>query len=208
MKISMEMPARRSNYTLLSQVPDEQYVTSSAGAPTSFYESSLSGESKNNNKLKAERPLDWDAVGDHRGNRIGNLYSSIGLQRQSSGSSFGESSLSGEYYAPTLSTSAANEIDGLGTYTHDDVFRIGEFRAKAVGNTGGGSSYGKSWAQQTEESYQLQLALALRLSSEATCADDPNFLDPMPGESPSRLGSAETISHRYWVICFSLIFVL
>ena len=127
------MPARRSNYTLLSQVPDEQFVTSSAGAPTSFYESSLSGESKNNNKLKAERPLDWDAVGDHRGNRIGNLYSSIGLQRQSSGSSFGESSLSGEYYAPTLSTSAANEIDGLGTYTHDDVFRIGEFRAKAVG---------------------------------------------------------------------------
>ncbi|KAK7859944.1 serine/threonine-protein kinase ctr1 [Quercus suber] len=195
----MEMPARRSNYTLLNQVPDDQYVTSSAGAPTSFYESSLSGESKNNNKSKAERPLDWDAVGDHRGNRIGNLYSSIGLQRQSSGSSFGESSLSGEYYAPTLSASAANEIDGLGTYTHDDVFRIGEFRAKAVGNTGGGSSYGKSWAQQTEESYQLQLALALRLSSEATCADDPNFLDPVPDESAPRSGSAEAISHRYWV---------
>ncbi|XP_023928316.1 serine/threonine-protein kinase CTR1 isoform X3 [Quercus suber] len=196
----MEMPARRSNYTLLNQVPDDQYVTSSAGAPTSFYESSLSGESKNNNKSKAERPLDWDAVGDHRGNRIGNLYSSIGLQRQSSGSSFGESSLSGEYYAPTLSASAANEIDGLGTYTHDDVFRIGEFRAKAVGNTGGGSSYGKSWAQQTEESYQLQLALALRLSSEATCADDPNFLDPVPDESAPRSGSAEAISHRYWVL--------
>ncbi|GFZ11183.1 protein kinase superfamily protein [Actinidia rufa] len=38
----------------------------------------------------------------------------------------------------------------------------------------------RSWAQQTEESYQLQLALALRLSAEATCADDPNFLGPRP----------------------------
>jgi len=75
----MEMPARRSNYTFLRQVPDDQF----AGAPTmSFYES-LSGEGKsNNNKVKVERGFDWDAIGDHRGNRIGNPYlSSIGLQR-------------------------------------------------------------------------------------------------------------------------------
>lgn len=202
----MEMPARRSNYTLLNQ--DDQYTASATGAPTSFYESSLSGEGKNNNnnnRGKAERAFDWDAVGDPRGNRIGNLHPSIGLQRQSSGSSFGESSISGEYYPPTLSTAGANEIDGLGAYVHDDVFRVGEFRAMAVGNTCGGSSSGKSWAQQTEESYQLQLALALRLSSEATCADDPNFLDRVPDVSTSRSCSAEAMSHRYWVIRLSLI---
>jgi len=192
--ILMEMPARRSNYTLLSQVPDDQF----AGAPTTSLYESLSGEGKsNNNKGKAERGFDWDAIGDHRGNRIGNPYSSsIGLQRQSSGSSFGESSLSGDYYAPTPLTAVATEIDSLG-YMHDDVsFRVGggggELRAKAVGTTGGGSSSGKSWAQQTEESYQLQLALALSV-------DDPNFLDPNPEESASRSGFAEALSHRFWV---------
>ncbi|KAF3441720.1 hypothetical protein FNV43_RR15635 [Rhamnella rubrinervis] len=207
------MPGRRSNYTLLSQVPDDQFgggaAVSGTGGTTSYFES-VSGEGKNN-KGKVERGFDWDAGGDHRanqqGNRIGNPYSSIGLQRQSSGSSFGESSLSGEYYAPTLSTTAANDIDAFG-YLHDDVFKIGggggDFRVKgmdgAVGT--GGSSSGKSWAQQTEESYQLQLALALRLSSEATCADDPNFLDPVPDESASRSSlssSADAISHRFWV---------
>ncbi|KAF5473614.1 hypothetical protein F2P56_010214 [Juglans regia] len=199
----MDMPARRSNYTLLSQVPDDQFGTVPGASTTSFYES-LSGEGKNNNKGKAERGFDWDAVGDHRANRIGNVYSSIGLQRQSSGSSFGESSLSGEYYAPTPSTAAvANEIEGFGYFQEDVLFRVGggggELRAKAVGNTGGGSFSGKSWAQQTEESYQLQLALALRLSSEATCVEDPNFLDPVPDESAPRTSSIEAVSHRFWV---------
>lgn len=59
----------------------------------------------------------------------------------------------------------------------------------------------KSWAQQTEETYQLQLALALRLSAEATCADDPNFLDAVPDESAMRasLATPEALSHRFWV---------
>lgn len=205
----MEMPGRRSNYTLLSQYPDDQLPT---GTPLPYYESSLSGDGKNA-KGKPERGFDWDAAGDHRGNRIGALYAPIPLQRESSGSSFGESSLSGEYYAPTLSTAATNDMDVFG-YGHEDLYRIGgggvggELRAKgmevavAVAAGGGGSSSGKSWAQQTEESYQLQLALALRLSSEAACADDPNFLDPVPDESASRSsssGSAEAVSHRFWV---------
>lgn len=67
----------------------------------------------------------------------------------------------------------------------------------------------KSWAKQTEESYQLQLALALRLSSQAASADDPNFLDfnsnDINNNKQTRLlsfsSSAETISHRFWV-CF------
>ncbi|KAM2893095.1 hypothetical protein FF1_008486 [Malus domestica] len=196
----MEMPGRRSNYTLLSQVPDDQAAA--------FYET----ESKNN-KGKGDRGFDWETGADFRANqqpnRAGNPYSSAGLQRQSSGSSFAESSISGEYYPPTLSTAAVSEIDGFG-YVPDDVFKVsgggGEFRMKGVDGAvtatggGGGSSSGKSWAQQTEESYQLQLALALRLSSEATCADDPNFLDPVPDESASRTsGSVDAVSHRFWV---------
>ncbi|KAF5747830.1 serine/threonine-protein kinase CTR1 [Tripterygium wilfordii] len=208
----MEMPGSRSNYTLLSQYPDDHFSGAGGGTPAPYYES-LSGES-NNNKPKVERGFNWDSSGDHRVNQQGNrnLYSSIGLQRQSSGSSFGESSLSGDYYVPTtLSTSATNEIDGYG-YLHEDALRVGaggglggELRVKAfpeaVAGTGVSSS-GKSWAQQTEESYQIQLELALRLSSDVACADDPNFLDPGPDESAVRslsLRSAEAVSHRFWV---------
>ncbi|XWS66737.1 hypothetical protein CRYUN_Cryun05aG0226400 [Craigia yunnanensis] len=207
----MEMPGRRSNYSLLSQYPDDQYSVSISGAPPPYYDS-LSSEvtSNKNSKIKSEKGLiDWDqnqsqnqVQNQHQASRIGgggggNTYaSSIGLQRQSSGSSFGESSLSGDYYVPTLSTTAANEIDAF-VYGHDESFRHGDLRTKVEG-----SSSGKSWAQQTEESYQLQLALALRLSSEATCADDPNFLDQVPDESAVRTtssSSAETVSHRLWV---------
>ncbi|KAL4020517.1 hypothetical protein IC575_019296 [Cucumis melo] len=188
----MEMPGRRSDYSLLSQIPDEEVGT---GASTSFYDSVAAGG--NVIKGRTDRVFDWDGSGDHRLNtqayRIGNLYSWIGLQRHSSGSSYDDSSLSSDYYAPTLSNPAANEINAL-EYIHDDDFRV----MKAVGS--GGSS-GKSWAQQTEESYQLQQALALRLSSDATCADDPNFMDPIPDEAALRSLSisAEAISHRFWV---------
>ncbi|XP_027366227.1 serine/threonine-protein kinase CTR1-like isoform X1 [Abrus precatorius] len=198
----MEMPARRSNYSLLSQIPDDQFSGSIGPPPPSS-----SGDGKTGRPGKLDRAFDWDLVADHRAaqqgnNRIGNLYSSIGLQRQSSGSSYGESSLSGggEYYAPTLSTAAASEVDAFG-YLHDEGFKISEVRSKfseAPPRTA--SSSGKSWAQQTEESYQLQLALALRLSSDATCADDPNFLDPLPDDSALRRSStAEAVSHRFWV---------
>lgn len=188
----MEMPARRSNYSILSQVPDDQF-SYAAGASAPAPSSSSDG--------KASRG-GWELVGDHRqgNNRIGNLnlYSSIGLQRQSSGSSYGESSLAsgGDYYAQTLSAAAASEVDAFG-YLHE----VGEVRGKLAESAAwNGGSSGKSWAQQTEESYQLQLALALRLSSDATCADDPNFLDPVPDDAASRLSaSAEAVSHRFWV---------
>lgn len=210
----MEMPGRRPNYTLLSQYPDENLA---AAPPPPYYDSSISSDSKSS-KLKPDRSFDWDSSGDHKvnqqgnSNRIGNmnLFSSIGLQRQSSGSSFGESSLSGEYCAPTLSTAGGNEIEAYG-YMHEDgnLMRGRAVDAAVIPGMGTGSSV-KSWAQQTEESYQLQLALALRLSSEATCADDPNFLDPMPDESGLRSTSSnspEALSHRFWVgvLCLSII---
>lgn len=186
----MEIPTRRSNYTLLSQNPDEP----------------LSGDKSKGSKSDRGGSFDWELI-DHRmaatqSGRIG----SIGLQRQSSGSSFGDnSSLSGEYYVP--SSTADTLLDPDETFKIGGGGGVGEFRSKAVEGAGSvvlstptSTSTSKSWAQQTEESYQLQLALALRLSSEATCADDPNFLDPVPDESASRSpASAESISHRFWV---------
>ncbi|KAL8154276.1 hypothetical protein V2J09_012036 [Rumex salicifolius] len=189
----MEMPGKRSSYSLLSQVEDQPAVKYPGAT---MYESN-SGE---RGKMKGERSLEWE---DPR-NRIG----SIGLQRQSSGSSFGESSLSGEFYVPSISA-ATSDPDGF-SYFQEIGGGPADLRYRAAegsggvggGGVGGGSSASKSWAQQTEESYQLQLALALRLSSEATCADDPNFLDPVPDQSASRSSSpasADSVSHRFWV---------
>lgn len=182
----MEVSGRRVNYSLLNQVPDDHLPDSNSN--------SNSGEKRN--KVRTDRGgFDWDGVGEYRSNRIGSVMtSSSGLQRQSSGSSFGESSLSGEYYAPTVSGVAANEFDEI-----DDVFKVGgdgEVRMKPLD---GSSSAKRSWAQQTEESYQLQLALALRLTSDASCANDPNFLDPEPDDNLLRPGSTEAMSHRFWV---------
>ncbi|GMI84764.1 SUGAR-INSENSITIVE 1, CONSTITUTIVE TRIPLE RESPONSE 1 [Hibiscus trionum] len=205
----MEVPGRRSNYSLLSQYPDDQYSVSISGAPPPYYESISSEATSSKNRVKLERGLtDWDQSQSQnhaplQANRIcgggggggGNTFAaSIGLQRQSSGSSFGESSFSGDYYVPTLSTTAANEVDAF-AYGHDGSSGLVDLRTKI-----GGSWSGKSWAQQTEESYQLQLALAVRLSSEATCADDPNFLGPVSDDSTTTSSSsAEIVSHRFWV---------
>ncbi|KAI7997905.1 Serine/threonine-protein kinase CTR1 [Camellia lanceoleosa] len=197
------MHGRRSNYTLLSQDDDHHQPpppippkSTTVGGGAAPYHESHSGEK---NKGKSDRGFDWELVDHRMAQQQPNRIPLIGLQRQSSGSSFGDSSF------PSV---AASDPDAFGLM-HDDVFKVGggggEFRLKAaeMGGGAGHSSSSKSWAQQTEESYQLQLALALRLSSEATCADDPNFLDPVPDESTSRSlpssGSAESMSHRFWV---------
>lgn len=69
----------------------------------------------------------------------------------------------------------------------------------------GGEATIKSRAKQTEESYQLQLALALRLSSQAASANDPYFLDFSSSDNTKRglpPYSPESLSHRFWVIFF------
>lgn len=204
----MEMPGRRSNYTLLSQIPPEdhlhqappqpKFTAVASGGGVTYYESH-SGDK--NNKAKGDRGgFDWDLIDHKMQSRIGatSFPASVGLQRQSSGSSFGESSISGDYFGVS---SLSNPDAVFGHVVNDGELRLKG--AEASGGLGGGSSSSKSWAQQTEESYQLQLALALRLSSEATCADDPNFLDPVPDESSSRFSaspaSLEAMSHRFWV---------
>nr|XP_029118350.1 serine/threonine-protein kinase CTR1 isoform X1 [Elaeis guineensis]XP_029118351.1 serine/threonine-protein kinase CTR1 isoform X1 [Elaeis guineensis]XP_029118352.1 serine/threonine-protein kinase CTR1 isoform X1 [Elaeis guineensis] len=97
------------------------------------------------------------------------------LQRQSSGSSVRESSMLGDCYPPPTLSTVCEET--------------------AIGS----SSPNKSWAQQAEETYQLQLALALRLCSEAASAADPNFLDAGDQLAVVQNASAKSLSHRFWV---------
>ncbi|CAN4118854.1 unnamed protein product [Withania somnifera] len=165
------MYSRRSrSYTLLNQIPDDNFFQSPmpkfvAGAGVTPYSDSNSGEI------------------DHRmmqsQSRVGSLAvpGSIGSLRQSSEGSFGDSSVDGENY---VETSFGYKNEGCGSW-----------------------SVTRSWAQQTEESYQLQLALAIRLSSEATCADNSDFLDPASDVLGSRdldcSASAKTMSHRLWI---------
>lgn len=174
------MSGRRSSYTLLNQIPNDNFFQPpapkfSAGAGVAPYGESSSAE-KNRGKVFDLDLMDQRMMQSH--NRVGSFRvpGSIGSQRQSSEGSFGGSSLSGENYVGT-------------SFGHK--------------NEGCGSSVARSWAQQTEESYQLQLALAIRLSSEATCADSPNFLDPVTDVLASRdsdsTASAVTMSHRLWV---------
>ncbi|XP_075104128.1 serine/threonine-protein kinase CTR1-like isoform X1 [Nicotiana tabacum] len=156
----MEVSGRRSNYTLLNQIPDDNFVQPPPP------------------KFSAGADLIEDRMMQSQ-SRVGSLQlpGSGGSHRQSSEGSFGGSSISGEYYAET---SFGLRNDGCGS-----------------------SAAARSWALQTEESYQLQLALAIRLSSEATCADNPNFLGPAADESASQdsdsSASAETMSHRLWI---------
>lgn len=122
------------------------------------------------------------------------------LQRQSSGSSYGAgSSVSASSDYPFHLAPPASAAAPAGS------------AAPAAAPGPGGSSPCKSWAQQAEETYQLQLALALRLCADAACAADPGFLDP--GDPGSGRGSgngrafplaqpaptAESLSHRFWV---------
>ncbi|CAD6250831.1 unnamed protein product [Miscanthus lutarioriparius] len=105
------------------------------------------------------------------------------LQRQSSGSSVGGDD--GEV-SSTVSSTFANAA---------------EYRDKGDADRPPSSS-SKSWAQQAEEAYHLQLALALRLCSEASSAADPNFLDSSTAAAADHLqhiASPHSLSHRFWV---------
>ncbi|KAM0866057.1 hypothetical protein ACQ4PT_042855 [Festuca glaucescens] len=105
------------------------------------------------------------------------------LQRQSSGSSVGGDDADG---FSSVSTVANAEYKGNNTGAADRP---------------PDSSSGKSWAQQAEEAYQLQLALALRLCSDAASAADPNFLDSSsaPEHHHHTATSPQSLSHRFWV---------
>ena len=99
----MEIPGRRSNYSLLAQLPAEHQQRPKFSAVESL--------SSDTSKQQTDRPpFDW--LIEPNG-RIGSNFPSIGLQRQSSGSSFGEPSLSGDHYLPILSAASASDPELL-----------------------------------------------------------------------------------------------
>lgn len=109
------------------------------------------------------------------------------LQRQSSGSSVGGDD---------------GEVSSTVSFT---IANAAEYRYKGDADRAPSSS-SKSWAQQAEEAYNLQLALALRLCSEASAAADPNFLDSSIAAADhfQPIASPQSLSHRFWVCTFSL----
>eukprot|EP01018_Ginkgo_biloba_P016696 Gb_16362 [translate_table: standard] len=245
----LEMPARRSNYALLSQSADpadnslqEQHhvkYTAHYSLPDRLGFDPCPDNNNNNNNNKhsygilvdRQQPYgchDWPPMDSGLGaeqsfGRAGiwpgerssagnNSYgggrgvcASNGLQRQSSGSSFADSSLSSDYPLPTLSPSVSLNASDSAFFNalYEEGWKHNEGRLNKQAD-GGGSYSGKNWAQQTEESYHLQLALALRLSAEATFTEDPHLLgahceEPRGGSGGSARKQVEAISHRFWV---------
>lgn len=189
----MELPGRRSSYSLISQYPDDPPPKFDS-PPTS----SSHSQSQSRSSIKPHHLFD-------------NFPQIFPLQRQSSGSSFGESSLSGgaaDYYLPaTLSSITPSiDIDPDGCNPVGPAPVVSEMVAATAAPSAASSSSMKSWAQQAEEAYQMQLALALRLCSDAACANDPNFLEagdqhglPPPAPAGGERGGMEALSHRFWV---------
>ncbi|MCO5600347.1 hypothetical protein L7F22_054458 [Adiantum nelumboides] len=119
------------------------------------------------------------------------------LQRQSSGSSFVDSLFSSDVpfsnLSPTISFSDG-DLGLIGTYL-DDICKQDE---------AAGAMQDYSWAQQTEQSYNLQLALALRLVAEAGLSEEPLFLPCFTTENRQVVCSAgansvQTTAFRFWV---------
>uniref|UniRef100_A0A0C9RXN7 non-specific serine/threonine protein kinase n=1 Tax=Wollemia nobilis TaxID=56998 RepID=A0A0C9RXN7_9CONI len=127
--------------------------------------------------------------------------SSTGLQRQSSGSSYSDSFLSGDFPLTTLSPTVSLNANDSAFFNalYDDGCKYDDPRPVKHSN---GSL--KSWAQQTEESYNLQLTLALRLTAEATSTEgnDLHFFGNQVAPHTAAVDSAtkvEAASYRFWV---------
>lgn len=121
------------------------------------------------------------------------------LQRQSSGGSLTDSLLSGDVplssVSPTVSISAS---DSAFFGSHSE----GQEGGRGLKQTSANSQ--QSWAQQTEQSYNLQLTLALRLVAEAEITEEPILLPSSNSEvQPFFLSvgsnSVQATSLRFWV---------
>lgn len=176
----MELPCRRSSYSLLNQYPDDPPPPSKFDSPP---------------QTQTRSSLNYPQIPP--------------LQRQSSGSSFAESTISGgDYYMPATLSSATPTVDIAAAAAAAATAAGGERRGSSA--TASGSA--KSWAQQAEETYQMQLALALRLCSDAACANDPNFMEAGDQSGGGVVAAAagpgaEAISHRFWVRIVAVLFL-
>eukprot|EP00249_Psilotum_nudum_P023813 c28991_g1_i1 orf=309-3122(-) len=143
--------------------------------------------------------LDLSSAGDGNIGGCGLPVSSF-LQRQSSGSSFTDSLFSSDVplstLSPTLSLSASDST--LFSLLREDG-------CKREGNKGSRQDDGsaQSWAQHTEQTYNLQLALALRVMAAAELTEEPflssNRKDFGIDSYSASQSSVEATALRFWV---------
>eukprot|EP00249_Psilotum_nudum_P013826 c24534_g1_i1 orf=263-3379(+) len=116
------------------------------------------------------------------------------LQRQSSGSSFTDSLVSGDVPLSMLLPTTSSELTVFPT---DPKFGCRQHDAKD-------QKPSQSWAQQTEQSYALQLKLALRLVAQTKLTEEP-FLGPRgncsvkSSCSSAARSSVQATALRFWV---------
>lgn len=202
--------ARSSHFEWSSCLPADRFAFSVAGersfsGSTDRFQAVFAGEHPNNQsfdqnfyKLGLWAPADRSNAGD------GCAPAASLLQRQSSGSSFTDSVLSSDVPMSTLSpTVSLNAIDSVLFGGHsDEVCKQDE--AKGFRQYSGSSQ--QSWAQQTEQCYNLQLTLALRLVAEAEISEEPLSIPHFKNEnrsisSSSGRNSVEATALRFWVNC-------
>lgn len=144
------------------------------------------------------------------------LFQYSSLLRQSSGGSCTDSLIASDHPGASPNPSSNNLSDStflnslyaLDSLKHDEL----EGGPSGTGGTGQ-DSYGessseegiRSWMRQTEQSYSLQMALALRLMAEAELTEESRLLGSHFKEiGHSSVGSSarrsvEATAHRYWV---------
>ncbi|KAJ1279356.1 hypothetical protein BS78_04G149400 [Paspalum vaginatum] len=173
-------PAAGASYSLLSSSPPTATSVSNDGCSPHYPPFPASDDDEPSSfaaaaKLPFQQPQRRSSP--HRGAADWLLQ-----QRQSSGSSVGGDDGDGEG-SSTVSSTLANAA---------------EYRDSKGDADRPPSCSSKSWAQQAEEAYHLQLAFALRLCSEASSAADPHFLDSS-ADHLQHTASPQSLSHRFWV---------
>ncbi|KAL2610064.1 hypothetical protein R1flu_028637 [Riccia fluitans] len=129
--------------------------------------------------------------------RKGALLSSTSLIRQTSGDSFTDSIFSGDVTLPaspnlSLNPSHSTFLNSLygaaSKQPRGDDYEVEE-------------EHSKSWARQTEHSYNMQMALAVRLMAEAELTAETRLFGHHFKDHTSsvRRRSVEATAHRFWV---------
>ncbi|KAL3678400.1 hypothetical protein R1sor_021356 [Riccia sorocarpa] len=123
----------------------------------------------------------------------GNLVSVSSLNRQTSGDT--DSLLSGDVTLPTS--------PNLSLTRSNSTFRSSQYGASKLRGDDDEVEEGptKSWAQQTEQSYNIQVALAIRLMAEAELTAELRLFGLHFKENleSAKRRSVEATAHRFWV---------
>lgn len=147
-------------------------------------------------------------------------YASSSLVRQSSGGSCSDSLIASDYLGASPNQSLNNLSDS--TFLNS-LYVLEAFKRDGIDPAGtGGTSMDflgestsdegpKSWLQQSEQSYSLQMALALRLMADAELTEELRLLGShfkeigQASSCSAARRSVEATSHRFWVSSYSVL---